>query len=278
MKPSLVCGRVLLSAVACLGSLAASAVSHAQSDDSADKIQQLNRRAAIQEILRNQQAEEAAYAAFRDVKAEDADTKIKLGEDFLGKYPKSQYAEAVDVELTNAYYAKQDWQNFYASADRALALKPDEVDVLVTVGWVIPHLYDRNDPDAEKQLDKAGTYEKRAIQALATMPKPAKMKDAQFSEFKAQKSNQAHTALGLVYFRRQDYDNSVKELQQAVQNTPSPDQADLFVLGASLEKLNRHAEAAEALDRCSQIEGPLQAQCKQGADSAKAQANQSKTK
>jgi tetratricopeptide (TPR) repeat protein len=276
MKPLLMHARVRFLALACLASLVVVGVSHAQSD-STDKIQQLNRREAIQEVLENQHAEEAAYAAFRDAKPEDLDKKIKLGEDFLSKYPRSEYAEAVDVGLTNVYYAKQDWTNFYGSADRALALRPNEVDVLVTVGWVIPHLYDRNDPDAEKQLDKAETYEKRAIQAMATVLKPPQMTDAQFSEFKLQKFNQAHSALGLVYFRRQDYDDSVKELQQVVQNNPNPDQADLFVLGDSLEKLNRHAEAADAFGRCGQIEGSLQDRCKQNAADAKKLAAQLKS-
>ena len=30
----------------------------------------------------------------------------------------------------------------YADADKALALNPDDVTVLVLVGWVIPHYYD----------------------------------------------------------------------------------------------------------------------------------------
>lgn len=239
-------------------------------------MQQLDSRANVQQILQVQAKEDAAYAAFSAVKPEDTDKKIKLGQDFLGRYPNSKYAENVNVGLMNAYYAKQDWQNFYASADRALALKPDEVDVLLTVGWVIPHLYDPRDPDAEKLLDKAETYEKRAIPDIAAMPKPAKMKDAQFAELKLQKSNQAHSALGLIYFRRNDYDDSVKELQQATQNTASPDQTDLFILGTSLEKLNRHAEAAESFDRCGQIAGGLQDQCKQGGARAKAQGAQPK--
>ena len=232
-------------------------------------MQQLNSRASVQQILQVQGKEDAAYAAFNQVKPEDFDKKIKVGQDFLRKYPNSKYTENVDVGLMNAYYGKQDWQNFYAAADHALALKPDEVDVLVTVGWVIPHIYDSQDPNAEKLLDKAETYEKRAIPAIATMSKPADMKDAQFSAYKVQKSNEAHSALGLVYFRRQDYDNAVKELQQATQNTPTPDQTDLFVLGASLQNLNRNTEAAQSFDRCAQITGGLQEQCKHGADRAK---------
>jgi tetratricopeptide (TPR) repeat protein len=271
--------RIALLAAACLSSLVVATISRAQvpgNSDTPGQVQDLNRRSALQQIAMNQAAEDTAYEAFTNVKAEDPDKKIKLGEDFLGKYPKSKYAENVDVGLTNAYYAKQEWPNFYASADRALALKPDDVDVLVTVGWVIPHIYDPNNPDAEKLLDKAEAYEKQAIPVIPAMSKPAGMNDAQFSGFKAQKSNEAHSALGLIYFRRHDYGNSVTELQQATQNTASPDQTDLFVLATSLDQLNRHAEAAESFERCGQIDGPLQQPCKQGAVRAKQQAAQPK--
>lgn len=214
-----------------------------------------------------------AYIAFYKVNQEDPDKKIELGNKFLQKYPKSPFAEAVDVGLTNAYYAKQDWKNFYLSADNALALKPDEVDVLTFVGGVIPRLYDPNDPNAAAQLDKAETYEKRALAAMTTMPKPAGVTDAQFKASKTQKAFQAHSGLGLVYFRKQDYDNSAKELQLAIQGNAAPDQADLFVLGVDFQNLNRDGDAADAFDRCAELVGSLQDRCKQSADQAKKQAS-----
>jgi tetratricopeptide (TPR) repeat protein len=222
--------------------------------------------------------EEAAYKAFYSARADEIDKKIQLGNEFLQKYPKSPLAEAVDAGLVTAYYDKQDWKNFYAAADHALALKPDDVDVLTTVGWVIPHFFNPNDPDADTRLDKAETFEKHAIQVMEKMPKPDYLTESQFAALKAQKSVQAHSALGLVYFRREDYENSAQELLQATQNNASPDQTDLFVLGASLDNLNRYAEAAEAFDRCSQMNGALQDQCKQNAAGAKKQAAQSKPK
>jgi tetratricopeptide (TPR) repeat protein len=274
MKPLAMKARLALLGAAFMSSLILATVSEAQfpgNSDTPNQVQDLNRREALQEIARNQAKEETAYETFQKVKVEDADKKIKLGEDFLGKYPKSKYAENVNVGLTNAYEAKQDWRNFYASADRALALNPDNVDILVTVGWVIPHVYDPHDPDAEKLLDKAETYEKRAIPGIPTMPEPEGMNQAQFAGLKVQKSNEAHSALGLIYFRRHDYDKSVAELQQATQNTATPDQTDLFVLATSLEELKRNADAAESFERCAQIAGPLQERCKQGAARAKQQ-------
>lgn len=220
--------------------------------------------------------EQKAYDEFFRLGPADADKKIQLGNAFLQKYPSSIFAEAVDAGLTNAYYAKQDWKDFYSTADKALALKPDDVDILTTVGWVIPHFYDPHSDDAEKLLDKAETCEKSAIQVMTTMTKPASLTDAQFAAAKAQKAIQAHSALGLVYFRREDYNNSMKELLQSTENNPSPDQTDLFVMGMDLQDLDRFAEAADAFGHCSQIAGGLQERCKQNAELARKQAAQPK--
>jgi tetratricopeptide (TPR) repeat protein len=220
--------------------------------------------------------EQAAYDAFYHVNSENLDKKIQLGDAFLAKYPSSVFDEAVDAGLVTAYFQKQDWKNFYSAADKALALKPDDVDVLATEGWVIPHFYNPHDDNADEQLDKAETLEKHAIEVLATMPKPASLSDAQFAASKAQKAMQAHSALGLVYFRREDYAHSAAELQQAIEGNASPDQTDLYVLGIDDQNLNRFREAADIFARCAQALGNLTDRCKESAEGAKPQAAQPK--
>ncbi len=215
-----------------------------------------------------------AYKAF--YRANEPAKKIKLGDSFLQKYPKSALDEPVDVGLLNAYYEEQDWKDVYATADTALALKPDDIYVLTTVGWAIPHFYHPDDSDADQLLDKAETYAKHALEIIPGMPKPSYMSDAQFVAMKSQSVLQAHSALGLVYFRREDYDGSAKELQQSTPSTANPDPTDLYVLGVDDENLNRFADAVDAYNRCGQIAGALQDRCKQSADAAKKQLPQSK--
>jgi len=215
--------------------------------------------------------EEAAYKAFYEANPQDPDKKIELGKDFLQKYPMSQYVESVDAGLVQAYYLKQDWKNFYATADQALALRPDDAGVLTIVGWVIPHVYNPNDPDAPKSLDKAEQYEKHAMQVISAMPKPATMTDDQFTQSKTALMSEAHSALGLVYFRRQQLADSVKELQQATQSASKPDPTDFFVMGVDLQNLGRNTEAADAFNKCAEIQSGLQDRCKQSAETAKKQ-------
>lgn len=218
--------------------------------------------------------EEKAYAAFFAVNAQDNDKAIQLGEQFLQKYPTSSYRQSVYSRLTSAYYNKQPPQldKMYASADKALQLNPDDVTVLVLVGWVIPHSSNPNDLDAERRLNKAEGYEKHALEVLSTLPKPANLADDQFAKTKAQAILQAHEGLGLVYFRQQKFAESAAELQVAEKSDPHPDATDFYVTGIDFQQLKRYAEAADAFQKCGQIAGGLQDRCKQNADAAKKQA------
>jgi tetratricopeptide (TPR) repeat protein len=276
-------------AAALTASIAFSALCRAQGTDpnlvAGEEQQQQTDQAMKERTMSGQKSSEApkvdpkeskAYKEFYDASPQDADKRIQLGEQFVKDYPSGPYTEAVYAGLVQAYYMKQDWKNFYASADKALAIKPDDVDVLVTVGWVIPHIYNPSDPDASKQLDKAQAYETKALQELGTLPKPADLTDEQFAAAKADKMAEAHSGLGLVYFRRQEFDEAAKELEQATQQASHPDPTDYYALGAALQNTQQFGAAAAAFDHCAQIPGSLQSDCKQKSDAAKKLAAQGK--
>src|SRR5271168_2059157 len=214
--------------------------------------------------------EEAAYKSFSDTKPEDADKRIQLGEQYVQKYPSGKYLDQVYQGLTTAEYSKQDFAKMYADADKTLAANPDDVTVLVLVGWVIPHNYDPNDLAAESRLDKAEKYEKHALEVLATLPKPATMTDEQFAKVKAQGESQAHSGLGLIYFRRGNYDESIAELKKSTADPANQDATDFYVMGVELTRLKRFSESADAFAKCAAQPGGLQDRCKQmGADAKK---------
>jgi hypothetical protein len=214
--------------------------------------------------------EEAAYKAFSDTKPDDADKRIQLGEVYVQKYPSGKYDGLVYSGLTIAEYNKLDLAKMYADADKALALNPDDVNVLVLVGWVIPRKYDPNDLEAESQLAKAERYEKHALEVLAALPKPANMTEDQFTKVKAEGESQAHSGLGLIYFRRQNFAESVEELKKSTADPTNQDPVDYYIMGMDLTQLKRFSESADAFAKCAAIPGSLQDRCKQmGADAKK---------
>jgi tetratricopeptide (TPR) repeat protein len=218
--------------------------------------------------------EEKAYKAFADASSpQQADARIKLGEQFLAKYPQSKYTEQIYTRLMQDYLDKQQFDKMYDAGDKALALNPENVDVLVLYGWVIPHNFDPDDPNTVKRLNQAEAYEKHAIDVISKINKPANLTDEQFAKLKNEHLSEAHAGLGLVYFRRQDYANSVIELQASEKIAAKPDASDFFVMGVDLENLKRSSEAVDAYQKCAQIPSSLADRCKQRADEAKKQAS-----
>ena len=269
---------IIVAAIALVAALASAPILHAQYGGSGGQQQQSPppssqqpnppAKAAQQEQKPAQQVpadpeEEKAYKAFTDVKPDSFDQQIQVGEQYLQKYPTGRYAEKVYARLATAYFQKQQLDKMYAAGDKALASNPDDVTVLVLVGWVIPHNYDPNDPEAEHRLAKAETYEKHAIEVLATMPKPDGVTDEQFAKAKQASLAQAHSGLGLVYFRQQQFEKAAEEMRQAVKLDTSPDSVDLYILGVSLSQLKRYPEAADAFKQCASMPGAVQDRCKQ---------------
>ena len=215
-----------------------------------------------------------AYNKFH--KADEPAKKIKLGNEFLNKYPNDGHVEMVYEELAEAYFEKRDMTDFYSIADQGIARFPDEPGLLAVAGTTMARAYSHDDPDADKKLAKAEDYDKHAVEVLKTFKRPTTMGQEQFDAYVKQVSATAHSGLGLIYFRQGNFQDSVNELQQAAQNATSPDATDLLVLGADYQNLSQFKEAADAFNRCAQIPGPMQNGCKQYADQNAKQAAQAK--
>ncbi len=217
-------------------------------------------------------AQEAAFYAFSHEPGLAA--QIALGENFDKRFSASRYREVLHSILVGLYDDARNWERFYAMADQVIATDPDNVPVLTLVGWEIPRNYDANDPDGAAKLDKSEKYEKHALELIASLQPPADITSDQFDRVRAIESSQAHSGLGIAYFRRNDFARSAKELQIATTLTVEVDPFDLYILGIDLRKLNRPAEAAVEFRRCGSISGNLQAQCRSDAAAAAKAPNQ----
>ena len=211
----------------------------------------------------------SAYTAFYKVKPEESDKMIELGEAYLAKYPRGAYIEAVYSQLSVAEYQKKDFAKMDEYGDQALTLDPNDLTVLVFNGWVVPHWAS----PTQAQLAKAETYEKRVLDLMPTLVKPNGVKEKDFAAAKSQYAAQAHSGLGLVYYRKQEYEGAVAELRQGIAASPSPDPTDYFALGKSLDSLDRFSEAAAAFKSCASIPGSEQGPCRQQLDAEKKRAS-----
>ncbi len=215
-----------------------------------------------------------AYSSF--MKEKNPGKKIKEGKDFINRYPSDYRAQGVYEQLAQLYNAQNDLADFYSCTDRGITLYPNDATLLSLSGFVIAHQYKPTDADGAKNLEKAESYEKRALGTLTTMKTPTSMSDDQFAAYKKQVSALAHGALGLIYFRQSKFQDSVTELTSATETSAAPDATDYLVLGADYQNLSQWHQAADAFNHCAKITGPLQSGCKQYADSSAKQAASAK--
>jgi tetratricopeptide (TPR) repeat protein len=156
----------------------------------------------------------------------------------------------------------------FETGDRALAANPDNVDVLALLAMAIPRRVKATTPDGAQRLQKAEGYAHHAIELIPTMPKPETVDDATFEKAKNDKLSLAHSGLGLINLDHQKYDDAKNELTQAVQLASSPDPVDYFLLGNADVQASYYKDAVQAYEKCA-ASGPLVAQCKARAESAK---------
>jgi tetratricopeptide (TPR) repeat protein len=212
--------------------------------------------------------EDEAYKAIFNARTGAPETQISLGEDFLKKYPQSNYLGAVYAQLTEAYFAVGNEDKMFESGGKALELNPDNIDVLALLAMAMPRRVRANTPDAAQQLTKAEAYARHAIELIPNLPKPDAVDDAAFTKAKNEKLAMAHSGLGLIDIDHQKFEDARTELMQAVQLSASPDPVDYFLLGNADSAASYYNDAAAAYDKCA-ANGPLMAQCKSRAETAR---------
>ncbi len=214
--------------------------------------------------------EEDAYKAFYETK--DDALKAKLGEEFQEKFPTSRYRETVFATLSNAYQNLGQDDKMFGAGEKTLAMNPDNVAALVTMTKAMARKTNPDALDAQQKFDKVEKYGKRALEILATLPKPEGMTEENFAVVKGDALADVHGGLGLVYLRRQRIADSISELDQATKLSKNPDPVDFYLLGIVLQATKRYDESVAAYGSCAEATSQLQETCKQKQAEAKKQA------
>ena len=218
--------------------------------------------------------EDAAFNAFQASPATDLNKKIELGEDLVKKYPQSRYLPPVYYALTLAYMQTNQTQKMFEVGDKEVALVPNDITTLAILAQTISRVTDPNTPDAPRQLDKAATYAKKAIEIAPTIPKPDNLTEEKFVSGRNQALVAAHSGLALVLIKHGKNADAIPELEQAVKLDSNPDPVNYYLLGMANKGTSHFDDAITAFNKCAAMAaGPmlakLQAQCKAQADDTK---------
>ena len=215
--------------------------------------------------------EEADFKAFQAIPQNDIEKRIPAAESFLQKYPQSQYRPALYQTLVSGYLAKQEVPKMLEAGEKEIALNPNDTPILGLMGQTLARTLNPKSPDAMAQLNKAELYSKRAIEVTPTLTKPAELTDDQFNNAKNNALEMAYSGLGLVYLQKGQYDQAIPTLEQSLKtdNHAEPDPVNLYLLGLANEKASHFDAAVQAFQKCAAIQSSLQANCKNGVETAK---------
>jgi tetratricopeptide (TPR) repeat protein len=134
------------------------------------------------------------------------------------------------------------------SAERALEAAPDNIAVLADLAALLAN--GRTDP---ARLARAEQYATRALERAQSLKLPKFIQPGEWAVLEGRVNSQAHVALALVAFKRQNPTAAIREFELAVQQAPSPDPATHYRLGllyrdsGNLPKARQHLERAAAL-------------------------------
>jgi len=213
--------------------------------------------------------EDAAFKAYQEVAPGDWPKKIENGEAFLQKYPQSRYLPAIYSGLTIGYMQTNQIQKMLDVGDKAVALTPTDVTTLAILAQTISRVTNSTTPNAAKQMEKAETYSKRAIEIAPTLPKPPNLTDDAFAAAKNQALAAAHSGLGLIYVKRGQNQEAIPELESSLKLDASPDPVNYYLLGIANKSTSHFDDALTAFNKCAQIAGPMQQTCKSQVEETK---------
>jgi tetratricopeptide (TPR) repeat protein len=193
-------------------------------------------------------AEAEAVQAFFG--APDIESRIKAGEEFVTKYPDSDFKALVLSAIAETFAMKNDFANLMVYGERAMEADPKNYMPMMTMSRALAQSTREFDLDREEKLGKAEKYAKQAIELIAAAPKPRPdIPDEQWNGAKASFTAQAHEALGMVAMVRKNYPAAIFEFQIALNAFNPPEPSTMVRLAAVYADSKKFDEADALLDK-----------------------------
>lgn len=195
----------------------------------------------------------------------DPDRKIQLVKDFAQKYPKSGVLTYAYFIAQTVYLQKNDLQQVLDYGEKALQLKPDNLNALMLMATILPQpQVTRNDPDPEKKLSEAEADANKALTIIPQQPKMATETEEAFELRKAQYSESTHAALGLIHlirasqglsgFDQGELAKAETEYNAAIAATKDPNPENHFRLGEVYAHEGKVDDAIQSYSKASQLD------------------------
>lgn len=182
----------------------------------------------------------AEYDAYLDVL--DGPTREK-GAEFERSFPDSALRLPVCELMASAFRRAGQVDEAIAAAARGIAIAPDYIPLLVELADLLAN--------GSQNLDRAAESAQRALELLRTAKAPLRVAPDEWISGTATLRAKAHSALGLVRFKKDDLVGAIREFEDALAEQSPGDPSLHYRLGRLFALAGRTAEAKDHLQQAA---------------------------
>ena len=177
---------------------------------------------------------------------------ISAAGDFERNWPHSTLCAPVyEIEL-EAYRSLGDSTGAIRAGEKALQAAPNNLAVLAQLAYLIAD--SSSDP---AQLVRARELAQAEIEKSKTIKLPRSISPAKWDEIQGRLGTMAYSALGIVAYKRGNLALAIRELETAMNLTPTPDPALYYRLGMLYKASGDRARAIQELQKAAASSDPV---------------------
>jgi len=171
-------------------------------------------------------ATRAEYDAYQTAAAEkNPQQKIKLFDDFMAKYPNTEYLAFVYNEYWQAYAALKQWTKVIEYLDKLLVLREvnsgARLEYYYRRAATFDYAYNAKSPDLAPAATKARESALEGLKALNAFEKPQQATEEQWGTFKKQYTIQFYNTAASASYYLKDYSAVVENYGKALALDPN---------------------------------------------------------
>lgn len=174
---------------------------------------------------------------------------LKYGLVFERDFPQSSLRLPVCELIAREWRSQGDREQAIAAAERGLAIAPDYIPLLVEVADLLANGSDR--------FDRAIQTAQHALALLERVKAPLRIAPEDWTAAVAKLRMRAHSAFGMVLFKKDDHDGAMKEFQAALAAGGADDLILHYRLGRLYAVKGKLAEAKRELERAQLSPDPV---------------------
>lgn len=182
----------------------------------------------------------AEYDAYLDVLDGPV---LKNGAAFERNFPQSSLRLPVCELIAREWRSQGNREKAIAAAERGLAVAPDYIPLLVEVADLLSN--------GSHGLARAADAARHALELLDRVKAPQRIAPEDWTSAMAKLRARAHTALGMVLFKKDDRDGAMKEFQAALAAGARDDSILHYRLGRLYAANGQTAEARRELEHAA---------------------------